>query len=266
MDSKIISEVSDLRDLDFTRLRKSEGIGGSCLKARRDGLFYKLSRYREGEGIVGLESVYELIADRLLTILKIDHLSYTLQRALIRIGTEEYETWLCVSKDYRQEGESKCSLTDYYDLEKYPYETPLDFCIRQGWEDIAWNIFLTDYIICNRERNGSGLEVIKRKGSMDVRLAPIGDHGCSMLFQCREDRVAKKLDVLRDTTLQSFLGGRSLLENLQLVPEGRRRSLPLLQEAQKEELFAGMEDILSSVFRVKIWEMLQKRVEKAVQV
>ena len=108
--------------------------------------------------------------------------------------------------------------------------------------------------------------MIKQKGSMDVRLAPIGDHGCSMLFQCREDRVAKKLDVLRDTTIQSFLGGRSLLENLQLVPEGRRRSLPLLQEAQKEELFAGMEDILSSVFRVKIWEMLQKRVEKAVQV
>ena len=76
MESKVIREKQNLTYLNWSRIRQSSGTAGSFLKASSDiggtKIYYKLSNYDNMRGIVGHESVNELIADRLLTILGID--------------------------------------------------------------------------------------------------------------------------------------------------------------------------------------------------
>ena len=75
----IIHEKQDLTYLNWTRVRNSSGTAGSFLKAYSENegkkLYYKLSNYDAMNGIVGHECVNEIIVDRLLTMLGIEHLS-----------------------------------------------------------------------------------------------------------------------------------------------------------------------------------------------
>ncbi len=146
MCEKIISEIQDLTYLDWTRIRNSSGTAGSFLKActEKNGrkIYYKLSNYDAYNGIFGYECINELIADRLLTVLGIEHLSYRLIHARIRILEKEYTTWLCASNDFKKPGESKIALDVYYQLERREGESPIDFCIRMGWDKYIYEMLL----------------------------------------------------------------------------------------------------------------------------
>ena len=135
-DRKVNTQLNDLRYLDWTKTRRSSGTAGSFLKASetRKGVhwYYKLSDYDAWHGIVGHECINEIIADRLLTLLKIPHLSYQLLHAKVIIDEQEYITWLCRSEDFKKAGDSKIALDAYYQMEKVQGENPLEFCIRQG--------------------------------------------------------------------------------------------------------------------------------------
>ena len=106
-DRKVITQLNDLRHLDWTKTRRSSGTAGSFLKASetRKGVhwYYKLSDYDAWRGIVGHECINEIIVDRLLTLLKIPHLSYQLIYAKIIIDGKEYITWLCRSEDLKKQ-------------------------------------------------------------------------------------------------------------------------------------------------------------------
>lgn len=69
----------------------------------------------------------EIIADRLLTVLGIEHLHYQLIHAEIQVNEQIIETYLCASEDFKQRGEDKVALDVYYELEHEPGETPLAF-------------------------------------------------------------------------------------------------------------------------------------------
>ena len=92
-----------------------------------------------------------------MTILGISHLPYQLIHAKILIDQKEYETWLCASKDFKQRGESKIALDAYYQAESLPNESPMDFCIRCGWESTVYEMLVVDYLILNRDRHGANL-------------------------------------------------------------------------------------------------------------
>ena len=95
-----------MRYLDWTKSRKSSGPAGTFLKAYDDSgaikKYYKLSDYDPINGIIGHECVNEIIVQRLLRILKIDHLDYKLIHALIMLDDREVETFLCESEDFKQ--------------------------------------------------------------------------------------------------------------------------------------------------------------------
>ena len=137
MNTQVITALQDLRRLEWSRIRHSSGTAGSFLKSRESirGVkwYYKLSDFDAYNGIVGHECVNELIADRLLTLLKIPHLNYRLIHARIQIGNKEYITWLCRSRDYKRPDEGKIALDAYYQMERQDSESPLEFCVRQGW-------------------------------------------------------------------------------------------------------------------------------------
>ena len=158
---QIIHKLQDMTYLSWAKTRNSSGTAGSFLKAYDEGtegkIYYKLSNYDAWNGIIGHECVNEIIVDRMLSILGIDHLACQLIHARVLIDQKEYETWLCASKDFKQRGESKIALDAYYQAEHMPDESPLAFCIRSGWESTVYEMLVVDYLILNRE--ASGLEV-----------------------------------------------------------------------------------------------------------
>ena len=85
MKNDMITEKQDLHHLTWSKVRNSSGTAGSFLKAYSDlgghKTYYKLSNYDSVHGITGHECVNELIVDRLLSLLGVEHLHYQLLHA-----------------------------------------------------------------------------------------------------------------------------------------------------------------------------------------
>lgn len=263
MDEKVILQKQDLNYLNWTKTRNSSGTAGSFLKAYTDfgnqKLYYKLSNYNSVDGVVGYECVNEIIVDRLLTHWGIPHLSYKLINADIIVDGKKFSTYVCVSEDFKDKSESKIALDLFYDIEKNADESPLEFCMRMEWENYIYQMLVVDFIILNRDRHGANIEVLRNKRKHTLRLAPLFDHGLSLLFNCLTNAEIDKFDVMKEGPVQCFVGGRNVFSNLELIP---KNSLPILKplcEEDKNMLFYNMDAILPVYFQNKIWQMLCTR-------
>ena len=263
MRKQIISEKQDLTWLSWSKIRNSSGTAGSFLKAYSDlggeKIYYKLSDYDSSSGIVGHECINELIVDRLLTILGIEHLSYQLIHADVLIDNEVRTTWLCSSLDFKRPGESKVALDAFYQAERFKGESPLDFCLRNGWGDYIWQLLAVDFLILNRDRHGANIEVLRNSRKKTLRLAPLFDHGLSLIFSCHEEASVNAARVMEDKPVQCFVGTRSVWENLTLIPDGHLPSLPQRSESMRQLLLEGLEDAIGAAWLDKIWEMILGR-------
>jgi len=261
--NQVIHELTDLSYLNWAKTRNSSGTAGSFLKAYEDStegkIYYKLSNYDAWNGIIGHECVNEIIVDRLLTILGIDHLTYQLIHAKVLIDQKEYETWLCASKDFKKRGESKIALDAYYQAERLNDESPLDFCIRSGWENTIYEMLIVDYLILNRDRHGANMEVLRNPRQRTVRLSPLFDHGLSLLSRCESTEAMLREDLMADKPVQCFVGSRSAWENLKLIPNDRRPKLHPLTLGDRPILLDGLSDALDPQWLDRIWEMIWKR-------
>ena len=259
----VILEVQDLRYLTWARIRNSSGTAGSYLKAYETigGVkrYYKLSCFDPVRGITGHESVNEIIVDRLLQILGIDHLSYQLIHGVVEIGGKEYETYITASEDFKHAGETKTAFDDYYLLDKKPNESIWDFLQRKGWSKYIYEMLVVDYLILNRDRHGANIEVLRDRSTRLVRLSPLFDHGLSLLYSCVSENEASAFDVMEDRPVQCFFGGRSASDNLKLIPEEQKPVLRRLEERDGAFLFRNLENVLPEIYRDKIWEMIWRR-------
>ena len=261
--NQIIHELQDMTHLSWAKTRNSSGTAGSFLKAYEDGVdgktYFKLSNYDAWKGIIGHECVNEIIVDRLLSILGLSHLPYQLIHAKILIDQKEYETWLCASKDFKRLGESKIALDAYYQAESLPNESPMNFCIRNGWESTVYEMLVVDYLILNRDRHGANMEVLRSQRKKTIRLAPLFDHGLSLLSRCESTEAMLREDVLADKPVQCFVGSRSSWENLRLIPRDQRPPLYPLAENDRAILLEGLSEALDQQWLDRIWEMIWKR-------
>lgn len=272
MEKQIIHEKQDLTYLNWAKVRDSSGTAGSFLKAYSDlgkeKIYYKLSNYDAFRGIIGHECVNEIIADRLLTILGVEHLHYQLIHADILVDGAPITTWLCSSGDYKKRGESKIALDVYYQAERMDGENPLQFCIRSGWDEYIYTMLVVDFLILNRDRHGANIEVLRNQRTRTVRLAPLFDHGLSLLFGCTDiDSLEKadiidsleKADIMEDKPVQCFVGSRSAQENLKLIPKGKLPRLSRLAEKDRSTLMDGLDEVLPNPWREKVWAMIWER-------
>lgn len=263
MSTEIIHEKQDLTYLSWSLIRSSSGTAGSFLKATDDlqqpKIYYKLSNYDGINGIVGHECVNEIIVDRLLNILGIEHLHYDLIHADIDVDGKEMETYLCASKDFKAHGEHKVALDAYYQAEKLDGETPLQFCARNGWSDFIYKMLVVDFLILNRDRHGANIEVLRNARKKSLRLAPIFDHGLSLLFNCHTEEEINQFDVMKDRAVQCFVGSRSAQQNLMLIPKDEMPALNPLQYTHKAYLLEGLDGIIPQSLQNKIWDMIWQR-------
>ena len=263
MGGKLILEKQDLTYLSWSKVRNSSGTAGSFLKSYSDmggkKTYYKLSDYDAINGVVGHECVNELIVDRLLDILGIEHLSYDLIFADILLNGEVKQVYLCSSSDFKNKDESKISFDVYYDLEHEERETPLEFCKRQGWQKAIYEMLVVDFLILNRDRHGANIEVLRNRKYKTPRLAPLFDHGLSLLFRCRSEEDFMTFDIMEDKPVQAYMGTRSAKENLLLIPKNEMPALGPLKESHRNLLLDGLANVLPAVALDTIWEMIWER-------
>ena len=263
MKTKIINEKQDLTYLKWSHIRSSSGTAGTFLKSESTlhgaKIYYKLSNFDPVKGVVGHECVNEIIVDRLLTILGVEHLSYELINADIEIEGNIYNTYLCASEDFKKRGESKIALDDYYRTNAQKGESHYDFCVREGWKEYIDRMIAVDYLILNRDRHGANIEVLRNSRAHTLRIAPLFDHGLSLLYSCMSDNDAEQFDIMQDKRCQNFIGGYSCYENLQLIKDKTKIFENKLQESDRDIIFEGMDNILSDIFINKIWNMIYER-------
>ena len=115
MNTQLIREKRDLTFLTWSKLRNSSGTAGSFLKAYSElggeKKYYKLSNYDSINGVIGHESINELIVDRLLTLLGIPHINYQLLHADVLVDWKVLDTYLCASSNFRQKMRAKLHWT-----------------------------------------------------------------------------------------------------------------------------------------------------------
>lgn len=263
MNTQIIHEKQSMEYLQWSQIRSSSGTAGSFLKATDDlqkpKKYYKLSQYDTVNGIIGHECVNELIADRLLNILGVEHLHYDLIHAEITVNDKNIETYLCVSEDFKKSGETKIALDTFYEMEHLKNETPMDFCIRNGWEKYVYEMLVVDFLILNRDRHGANIEVLRNSKEKTLRLAPVFDHGLSLLFSCQTKKAVDEFDVMQDRQIQCFVGGNSAQKNLELIPKKELPQFHPLKEEHRNELLGGLEGIVPQYLLDKIWDMIWER-------
>ena len=263
IETKVIRKLQDLTYLTWDKTRHSSGTAGSYLKSyemeNNKKLYYKLSCYDSLRGITGHECVNEIIVDRLLSIMGLRHLNYQLLNARIVIDDKEYETYLCVSEDYKNAGDSKTALDDYYDMEKNEGESILDFCERMGWIDYIYEMLVVDFLIINRDRHGANIEVIRNKYTGDIGLAPLFDHGLSLVYSCGTEKEIEEFDPMKDIPVQCYVGSKSAYDNLNIIPKSKLPKLRRLDENDRGYIFKDLQGILPNIFYDKIWEIIWNR-------
>lgn len=263
MNTQLIREKQDLTYLSWSVYRDSSGTAGSFLKAYSElggkKIYYKLSNFDKTKGVIGHECVNELIVDRLLTILGVEHLPYQLIHADIMVDGEIHDVYLCASEDFKERGESKIALDAYKTKVAYKKESALDFCVRMGWEDYIYQMLVVDFLILNRDRHGANIEVLRNSKRKTLHLAPLFDHGLSLLCSCMDDSQIEAYDVMEDKRCNNFIGSRSTWENLKLIPADKMPVFNPLRENDKEIVMEGLEGIISEPLQDKIWDMIWKR-------
>ena len=204
MDTKIILDKQDMTHLQWSHTRSSSGTAGTFLKAseRVHGkkVYYKLSNFDSEKGIVGHECVNEIIVDRLLTILGVEHLHYQLIHADVDIDGHIYETWLCASEDFKELGETKVALDNYYQVNSEAKTSHYDFCVQNRWQGYIDTMLAVDYLIMNRDRHGANIEVLRNARKKTLRIAPLFDHGLSFLCSCFNEKEIAEFDIDVDRT------------------------------------------------------------------
>ncbi len=262
METQIIKQKQDMTYLSWSHIRNSSGTAGSFLKSYSElggkKIYYKLSNFDKMLGVIGHECVNELIVDRLLTILGIPHLHYQLIHADVLVDGKVRDVYLCASEDFKAKGESKTALDAYQKAEAGDTVSALDFCIQQGWEDYIYQMLVVDFLILNRDRHGANIEVLRNSRKKTLRLAPLFDHGLSLLCRCPEEQVPS-YNVMDDKPCNNHIGSRSTWENLKLIPADKMPKLSPLRESDKEILLEGLDGVISQALGEKIWDMIWNR-------
>lgn len=265
METTIIKEKQDLTFLNWSHIRSSSGTAGTFLKAEghigSKKKYYKLSNYDYAKGVIGHECINEIIVARLLSILGIEHLNYELIHADIEIEGRVYETYLCASEDFKERGESKTSLDDYYRINAISGESHYEFCVRNGWRDYIDRMIVVDYLILNRDRHGANIEVLRNARAHSIRIAPLFDHGLSLLYNCLSEDAVNNFDILEDKRCNNYIGSHSCYENLNLVEKGKKLFKRGIQDSDKQILFEGLDGIISVSFIDKVWSMIYERYQ-----
>lgn len=238
---------------------KSIGLGGTYHKAYEKGKHYKLSAYDDLYGIVGYESIYESLAYELLQEINISTTPYVLQYATVKVNNNSFNTFVCISDDFRLKN-TKTSAINFYCALQHSGETPVDLFKRFGFEEELNTLFFVDFLIGNRDRHGENVEVIANGDSLS--MSKLFDNGISFLAPYGTNiNSVKAFDITSDIQGNNFFGSYSLMENLNLITN--KVHVKDLSDSALDSLLYTYSEILPSVYISKIKQMIKWRYDYA---
>ena len=211
---------------------------------------------------IGHESINEIIVDRILNLLNINHVHYQLIHAKININNRECTTYLCKSADFKKEKETSISLGLFYELQKKfnNINTPLELFKFYHWTKQIYDMIIADFITLQRDRHFSNFEII-RDINNKYKPAPLFDHGLSLILEENDNKI-KNIDVLEDKKVQSFIGSNSTYQNLKLIDNNYLFSFnSFIKETDKTYIFNDLNNIISPILLEATWEMIYLRSE-----
>ena len=221
-----------------------------------------MSNYDMYRLVFGYESFNEYIVSRLLDCLEIEHLKYSLVYAKVKVDNNVFNTYLNASYDFKQKNERKEPFDSYYYNNRQNEESPIDFMIRNGFENYLYYMLFVDFIIFNRDRHGANVEVLIDDKD-NVKLSPLFDHGLSLLLSDYDNsKYIKDYDINKSEPANSFFGTRSTYENLKFI---KSKSLIKKCELSKDDIkyiFSGIDNILSKFTIEKIKLFIKTRLKQ----
>ena len=251
-------KITDLRYLEWSKTRDSSGTAGSYLKSYSyaNGIkkYYKLSYFDDVNKMFGYESINELIASKILDELKYEHVNYELSYSKIIIDGTENATYVSSSLDYKKPSETKTTFENFYKLNKEKDEDVMSFINRFGFTKEVYQMLIIDFLICNRDRHGANIELLYNYKTSSWRMAPLFDHGLSLLSPSYFDKDIMKYDIKKDVKVNSFIGSTDLRENLKLVPTSFFPTIKI----DFDELIDSL-DIQEETYLSKVKELLKWR-------
>ena len=147
---------------------------------------------------------------------------------------------------FKERGETKAALDNYYQINAGAGISHYDFCRENGWQQYIDTMLAVDFLILNRDRHGANIEVLRNARKHSIRIAPLFDHGLSLLCSCYSEEQIKKFNVMEDKPCQNFIGSRSTLENLNLIREKEKIFPKRLAGTDKAVIFENLEHTLSA--------------------
>ena len=254
-----IDEIIDLTNLSWTKSRQSFSTAGSYLKSysyvNGKKVYYKLSYFDDINGIFGYESFNEIIADRLLSHLGFSHLEYNLVKGKIVINNKEYVTYLNYTYDFKRPNETKMTLENFYELNKENNEDIISFMKRYNFLNEMYHMIIIDYLIMNRDRHGANIEVLYNTKTKEYRLAPLFDHGLSLLSPSYLLPDIEAYDIFKNKRVNSYIGSSSLEENIEIVPKSIFPKINL----DLDNIFQGIITNDNEEYMLKAKQLLQRR-------
>ncbi|MBQ9984272.1 MAG: hypothetical protein IJP29_06745 [Lachnospiraceae bacterium] len=262
--------IIDLTHLSWTISRHSSGTAGSFLKSYEEigGIkyYYKMSNFDTVKGVYGHESINEIVAGNIADLLGIPHLHYDLLHANVKVNDTVYETWLTRSADFKAGGEHKLTFETYYEVNRNENDDVWSFIVEKEVQEYFYQVFLLDYIICNRDRHGANIEVLEKNG--EYRLAPVFDNGLSLMFSCYNNGMEmEKFDYLKDGPVNNYVGSVSLQDNLKKVPVEMIEQIKKIQW-NEQRILKGLEVVMSDTCAVPkeykecVMTMIRERVKQ----
>ncbi len=252
----------DLTNLSWTKTRESSGTAGSYLKSysysNGKKIYYKLSYYDDINQLFGYEAINEIIAARIMDLLNINHLNYSLIHAKIKIKDKILETYLNSSYDFKKVNESKITFENFYELNKKDDEDIFSFSARYNFLDDIYNMMIIDYLILNRDRHGANIEVLYNHKTNEIRLAPLFDQGLSFLSPKYLDLDIRLFDINEEKRVNSFIASSNLYKNLFLIPKDKLIEIKLDYEYIFNNLYAAA----TKLYIDKCIDLLKIRLER----
>lgn len=252
-------ELIDRTDLDWLISDRLPGLGGSFLKSQEivddKMIYYKMSRYNNVRGIIGHESINEIICMNIADQLGFNTLRCELLHCNVVVNGKLIKTFITKFLDYRQPGDKTISFEDYYELVREDTQKPLDVFLELD-EEYVYQMLVLDYIIFNRDRHGANIDIILRDGR--YIMAPLFDHGLSFMCSCNSEYFAR-FDIMRSGPVNNYVGSLDVEKNLKFVPEY------FIAGLQKPvDIFAGLDDVreyMPDIFWKRIQEMFDRRFD-----
>ena len=181
--------------------------------------------------------------------------------AKVKVDNKEFNTFLNVSYDFKQKNERKEPFDTYYYNNRLNEESPIDFLIRNGFENYLYNMLFVDFVIFNRDRHGANVEVLIDDKD-NVRLSPLFDQGLSLLLSDYDNqKYIDDYDIEKYEPTNSFFGTRSTYDNLSFIKNKSQIKKCELSKKDMEYIFSDLENILPNYTIKKLKIFIKKRLK-----